>query len=59
MTAKARLLVTGGAGYVGSHTVLAFREAGYPAVVLDDISTGHRGALPPDTGLCCNPLREW
>ena len=48
---KAPLLVTGGAGYVGSHVVLAFREAGYPVVVLDDLSTGRRAALPPDTVL--------
>ena len=31
MTSKSPLLVTGGAGYVGSHTVLAFREAGFQA----------------------------
>ena len=42
------LLVTGGAGYVGSHAVLAFREAGYPVVVLDDLSTGVRSAVPSD-----------
>ena len=51
MTSKSRLLVTGGAGYVGSHTVLAFREAGYPAVVLDDLSTGLRTAVPSGTVL--------
>ena len=44
--AKARVLVTGGAGYIGSHAVLAFREAGYPVTVLDDLSTGHRAAVP-------------
>ena len=42
------LLITGGAGYVGSHVVLAFREAGYPVVVVDDLSTGHRAAVPDD-----------
>ena len=36
------VLITGGAGYVGSHAVLAFREAGYAVVVLDDLSTGRR-----------------
>ena len=51
MTRKNPLLVTGGAGYVGSHVLLAFRDAGYPVVVLDDLSTGHRTALPPDTVL--------
>ena len=40
------VLVTGGAGYVGSHVVLALSEAGYPAVVLDNLSTGRRAAVP-------------
>lgn len=35
-------MVTGGAGYIGSHVVHAFLDAGIPAVVLDDLSTGHR-----------------
>ena len=47
---KEPLLITGGAGYVGSHVVLAFREAGYPVMVLDDLSTGRRAAVPPDVG---------
>jgi UDP-glucose 4-epimerase len=42
----ARYLVTGGAGYVGSHLVLALRDAGHEAVILDDLSTGHRAAIP-------------
>ena len=42
-------MVTGGAGYIGSHAVLAFQEAGYPVVVLDDLSTGLRSAVPPGT----------
>jgi UDP-glucose 4-epimerase len=43
-----RYLVTGGAGYVGSHVVLALRDAGHEVVVLDDLSTGHRAAVPGD-----------
>jgi UDP-glucose 4-epimerase len=39
-------LVTGGAGYIGSHMVLALADAGRPVVVLDDLSTGYRSALP-------------
>jgi len=35
-------LVTGGAGYIGSHIVRAFAEAGMASVVLDDLSSGHR-----------------
>lgn len=42
-----RVLVTGGAGYVGSHMVSALLAAGHEAVVLDDLSTGHRDAVPP------------
>lgn len=48
MTSPAPLLITGGAGYIGSHVVLAFREADYPVVVLDDLSTGCRAAVPQD-----------
>ena len=41
-------LVTGGAGYIGSHVVRAFRQAGLGVVVLDDLSSGHREFVPPD-----------
>lgn len=44
----AAVLVTGGAGYIGSHTVLALRQAGRRVVVLDDLSTGCRAVVPPD-----------
>lgn len=36
------ILVTGGAGYIGSHAVLALKGAGYEVVVLDNLSNGHR-----------------
>src|SRR5664280_218466 len=39
-----RILVTGGAGYIGSVTVEAFVAAGHEVTALDDFSTGHRGA---------------
>ena len=41
-----RYLVTGGAGYVGSHLVAALVDAGAEAVVLDDLRQGHRAAIP-------------
>src|SRR5512134_2319922 len=46
MMENGAVLVTGGAGYIGSHAVLAFSEAGYPVVVLDNLSTGVRENLP-------------
>lgn len=42
------VLVTGGAGYIGSHVVLALRDAGRAVVVLDDLSTGRRDLVPGD-----------
>ena len=42
------VLVTGGAGYIGSHAVKALREAGHAVVVLDNLSRGHRAAVPAD-----------
>ena len=41
-----RVCVTGGAGYVGSHMVSTLRRAGHRVVVLDDLSGGHRDAVP-------------
>ena len=40
-----RVLVTGGAGYIGSHVVLELCEKGYEVVVLDDLSSGNKGAV--------------
>ena len=42
-------LVTGGAGYIGSHVVRAFAEQGIETVVIDDLSSGRHGFLPQGT----------
>jgi UDP-glucose 4-epimerase len=42
------VLITGGAGYIGSHTVLACRAAARPVVVLDNLSKGNRRLVPDD-----------
>lgn len=39
---NSQILVTGGAGYIGSHTVLALQRAGYEVVILDNLVHGHR-----------------
>ena len=45
---KLPVLVTGGAGYIGSHAVLALKDAGWPVAVIDDLSNGTREAVPDD-----------
>ncbi|NJC95337.1 MAG: NAD-dependent epimerase/dehydratase family protein [Anaerolineae bacterium] len=43
----AKILVTGGAGFIGSHVVELFLEKGYEVVILDDLSTGRESNLNP------------
>ena len=45
---KVPVLVTGGAGYIGSHAVLALKDAGWRVAVIDDLSNGSRDVLPDD-----------
>ncbi|HEV7623617.1 MAG TPA: UDP-glucose 4-epimerase GalE [Amnibacterium sp.] len=44
-------LVTGGAGYIGAHVVRALQHAGIEPLVVDDLSSGHRGFVPHDVEL--------
>ncbi|MWV26992.1 UDP-glucose 4-epimerase GalE [Aurantiacibacter rhizosphaerae] len=46
MNSKLPVLVTGGAGYIGSHAVIALQDAGWPAAVIDNLSTGFSFAIP-------------
>src|SRR5262245_34745194 len=51
------ILVTGGAGYIGSHTVKALKSAGLQPVIFDNFSTGHRSFVkgtPAFEGDLCN-----
>jgi UDP-glucose 4-epimerase len=45
---KVRVLVPGGAGYIGSHAVLALNDAGWAVAVIDDLSNGTRRIVPAD-----------
>ena len=48
MDQRTPVLVTGGAGYIGSHAVLALRDAGFAVSVVDSLVTGVRWAVPED-----------
>ncbi|WP_020180540.1 UDP-glucose 4-epimerase GalE [Methylopila sp. M107] len=52
------VLITGGAGYIGSHMAHALRDAGEPAVVLDDLSTGDRNAVPDGVPLVIGDVAD-
>ncbi|WP_338663952.1 UDP-glucose 4-epimerase GalE [Pararoseomonas sp. SCSIO 73927] len=52
------VLVTGGAGYIGSQAVLALQDSGYAPVVLDDLSTGLRDAVPPGVPLVVGSVAD-
>lgn len=41
-------MITGGAGYIGSHTLIAAQAQGYDVAVIDNLSTGSRDVIPPD-----------
>ncbi|MEC5163092.1 UDP-glucose 4-epimerase GalE [Janthinobacterium sp. CG_S6] len=51
---KPYILVVGGAGYIGSHMVKRLGQAGYPCVVLDNLSQGWREAVPADSLIACD-----
>ena len=53
-----RLLVTGGAGYIGSVVASSLIEAGHDVTVLDDLSTGHADAVPAKAAFIRGTLRE-
>ena len=49
------ILLTGGAGYIGSHVLLNIIENNHQVTVIDDLSTGHKNLIPKDIQLInCN-----
>jgi UDP-glucose 4-epimerase len=52
-----QFLITGGAGYVGSHLAWHLHDLGIPFVVFDNLSTGHAAAVPPSATLIKGDLR--
>jgi UDP-glucose 4-epimerase len=55
---RMRLLVTGGAGYIGSVVAAQLAESGHDVVVLDDLSTGHADAVPAGVTFRRGSIRE-
>lgn len=53
-----KVLVTGGAGYIGSITVRALKEAGFEPIVYDNLSTGFREAVPKDVKFIFGDIRD-
>lgn len=58
MTTSPVVLVLGGAGYIGAHTLRALLDAGYSPVVYDNFSTGHRAAVPPQVPVVAGDLAD-
>lgn len=57
-SARTPVLVTGGAGYIGSHAVLALTDAGWPVAVIDNLSTGFRFAVPDHVPLYVGDIED-
>ena len=53
-----KILVLGGAGYIGSHTVYELLDNGYEVVVADSLETGHRRAVHPEAQLYVGDIRD-
>ena len=53
------VLVTGGAGYIGGHMVLALRDAGHHPIVFDNLSTGFRWSVPEDVPLVVGDVGDY
>ena len=52
------VLILGGAGYIGSHTVLEFLDKGFSVVIADNLQSGHIEAVHPDTKFYKGDIRD-
>src|SRR2546426_1817730 len=55
---RSRCLVTGGAGFIGSHLAAALLQRGAEVTVLDDLSTGHREDVPKEATFIRGDIRD-
>lgn len=53
-----RILVLGGAGYIGSHATYQLIDKGHQVVVIDNLETGHAGAVHPDASFYNGDIRD-
>ncbi|TME93638.1 MAG: NAD-dependent epimerase/dehydratase family protein, partial [Chloroflexi bacterium] len=53
-----RILVTGGAGFIGSHVAVGFRAQGHEVAIVDDLSTGNPKNVHPETKLYQHDIRD-
>ena len=53
-----KILVLGGAGYIGSHTVRELLKSGFEVVIADNLETGHRESVPPEVPLYVGDIRD-
>ncbi len=58
MSGSRRVLVTGGAGFIGSHVCEAYRDAGWDVTALDDLSSGRRQNVPDGVELVVEDIRS-
>ena len=52
------IAICGGAGYIGSHAVIALQDRGDKVIVIDNLSTGHVEAIPPGVTLYKGDIRD-
>ena len=52
------ILLTGGAGYIGSHVVLALLDANHKVHIIDNLSTGNKNLIPQNVNFTCCGIEE-